>query len=369
MDQFTVIDNVEKFSKESVISSFDNICKLLKPFLRGKTFALDSTIIETKSDFPGCGKTKRKNENGDDTDKIIYGFKLFILYEIKSRIIVAIDIVPANESDHKYLLPMIKKGIKNCGKSRIKLVIADRGFLCGSQMWELKNKMDIDFIIPAKVGMEVRTDAISLRKKIEKNSKRLSEWKYGKGKCQGYGVEGLLSYLQYNPTKTKNNRKTNGSPINGVVVTKWRDKSVTPGKETVFLTSLPTEEDASIVANGYRQRSLIENCGFRELKQASYLSHLPRRKGDYTENAAYIHIIFCALAHSLFYAFLIWRKKNSKENNETVDCMRGWRRNESITNEKTILIIAQERYYALFDIVELLDIFSVKQKYRIQLNC
>jgi len=53
---------------------------------------------------------------------------------------------------------------------------------------------------------------------------------YGKGKCQGYGFDGLKSYLEYNPKKVKNNCKTNGSPINAVVVTTWRGKAVSPDK-------------------------------------------------------------------------------------------------------------------------------------------
>ncbi|AEE95561.1 hypothetical protein [Mahella australiensis] len=61
------------------------------------------------------------------------------------------------------------------------------------------------------------------------------------------------------------------------------------GKEAVLLTSLPAKEDTATIAGGYRQRSLIENNGFRELKQATYLKYLLRGKGDRAENAAYIH--------------------------------------------------------------------------------
>jgi len=351
------------------MNAFNSSIRSLRGMLQSGTYALDSTIIETKPDFPGCGKTKRKKEGRpDDPPEYVYihGFKLFVLYDVKSRIIVAMYIVPANESDHNYFLLMVKQGIHNCGKGRIKLVIADRGFLNGAHLWELKYKLGVDFIIPAKSDMIIREDAIGLRKKYE--SKPLAEWAYGKGKCQGYGVDGLLSYFEYNPGGVKDNSKTNGSPLNAVVITTWRGKAVSPEKQVVLLTSLPAEEDAAAIAKGYRLRSLIENCGFRELKQAAFLKHLPKRSGEDAEYAAYMHIMLCVFAHTLFYAFLRWRKKQARKQ-PYGDCLRTWRRRESIKEGSKILIVADEKYYALFEITELLDILGIKQKYRLKMNC
>jgi len=369
MDVFTLLDNIEKISKESVTKAFNKSIKTIRGLLKGGTFALDSTIIATKPDFPGCGVTRRKKEdlpNDPPEYEYIHGFKLFILYEIKSRIIVAMNIVPANESDHNYFLPIIKQGIRNCGKGKIKIVIADLGFLDGAHLWELKYKLGIDFIIPAKVGMIVREDAISLRKLYK--SRPLAEWTYGKGKCQGYGVDGLRSYIEYNPKEFKNNQKTNGSPINAVVITTWRGKAISPDEQVALLTSLPAEKAAAAIAKTYRLRTFIENSGFRELKQAAFLNYLPRRKGENAENAAYIHIMLCIFAHTLFYAFLGWRKKEIPKQTEG-DCLRAWRRQESLKEGNKILIVAEEKYYALFDIDELLEILGVKQKYRIKINC
>ena len=369
MDVFTLADNIEKCCKCYVMKAFNNSIRSLRGMLQSGTYALDSTIIETNPDFPGCGKTKRKKEGRPDDPpeyEYIHGFKLFVLYEVKSRIIVAMYIVPANESDHNYFLLMVKQGIHNCGKGRIKLVIADRGFLNGAHLWELKHKLGIDFIIPAKAGMVVREDAIGLRKRYE--DKPLAEWAYGKGKCQGYGVDGLRSYFEYNPEGVMDNRKTNGSSLNGLVVTTWRGKAVSPEKQVVLLTSLPVEEDAASIAKKYRLRSLIENSGFRELKQAAYLKHLPRRRSENAENAAYMHIMLCVFAHTLFYAFLRWRKKQAPRQSDG-DCLRAWRRRESIKEGNKILIVVEEKYYALFEITELLDILGVKQKYRIKMNC
>jgi hypothetical protein len=238
---------------------------------------------------------------------------------------------------------MIKQGIHNCGKEKIKLVIADRGFLNGKQLWELKHKLKIDFIIPAKAGMTIRDDAIALRKEYEEKTK--AEWKYGKGTCCGYGVDGLTSYFEYNHQGTKNNRRTNGSTINAVVVTTWRGQKIAFDKQKVLLTSLPAEEDAAGIAKGYRLRSYIENCGFRELKQAAFLKRLPKRKGENTENAAYIHMMLCVFAHTLFYAFLGWRKKQAPKQSDG-DCLRTWRRQESLKEGNKIMFIASKNFSA-----------------------
>jgi hypothetical protein len=196
----------------------------------------------------------------------------------------------------------------------------------------------------------------------------LAQWPYGKDTCKGHGVDGLLSCLAYNPPNTKDNKQTNGNPINAVVVTTWRSKRVSPGKEAVLLTSLPSKEDATTIAGGYRQRSLIENSGFKELKQATYLKYLSRRKGDRAENAAYIHIMLCVFAHTLFYTFLGWRKDKAPKRSKG-NCMRSWRRQESINESGKILVVVEGEYYALYTIDELLAILVVKQKYKIRMNC
>ena len=64
------------------------------------------------------------------------------------------------------------------------------------------------------------------------------------------------------------------------------------------------------------------------------------------------------------------QQKTQKRNKDTnIVCLRKWRREESINEKKTILVISEGKYYALFDIWEILDIFEVEQKYRIRMNC
>lgn len=161
-DLSPVLDNIRWYCKYSVIGTFNNsICRLRKMLLSG-AYVLDSTIIEKRQIFPYTRRRKKKkggcSSNLPDYHEYIYGLKLLVLYEVKSRMIVAIHIVPAHEDDRKYFLPVIRRGIHNCGMGRIKVVIADRGFLDGFQLWKLKHK--INFIIPGKTDMIIRENAI-----------------------------------------------------------------------------------------------------------------------------------------------------------------------------------------------------------------
>jgi phosphoribosylformimino-5-aminoimidazole carboxamide ribotide isomerase len=93
-----------------------------------------------------------------------------------------------------------------------------------------------------------------------------------------------------------------------------------------------------------------------------------KRKGENTENAAYIHMMLCVFAHTFFYAFLGWRKKQAPKQSDG-DCLRTWRRKESLKEGNKILIVCEDRYYAFFEISELLDILGVRQKFRMRMNC
>ena len=70
-----------------MMKAFNISVRTLKGMMKSGTYALDSTIIETKQGFPGCEKIKRKKEghpNDHPEYEYIYGFKLFVLYQVKS---------------------------------------------------------------------------------------------------------------------------------------------------------------------------------------------------------------------------------------------------------------------------------------------
>lgn len=370
MDSFTIIDNISRFMLESVVNSHAKIIRnLVKLGIKfGEVFTLDSTIIHTSEKYPGAGKTSRKEkEDCKGSPQItIWGFKLFILYDIKTRIPIAMYIVSADKADCKYLLSLVEKGEENLGKGRIKVVVADRGFIDGNAMWKLKYEKGIDFIIPAKSKMDIWEDAISFREAAEKTEVMIERWKYGKGESGGYMVPGLRSYSEYNKEPVKSKKYRNGCVLNAVVVTIWRGKQISVGKEKVLLTSLDNNTAVDIIKK-YRLRSYIENCGFRELKQATLLSALPKRKGNGTENSAYVHIALCVITATIFYAFIYWRKKRRKSKAQLKTDPIHMREFRKLTRIKpNAIFVLYKRYYAILTLDELLESAGIEQSYKKQ---
>ena len=75
-------------------------------------------------------------------------------------------------------------------------------------------------------------------------------------------------------------------------------------------------DDVIHVLKSYRTRSLVENCGFRELKQAADLARLPQSKGNQAEKSAYIHMTLCVFAMATFVGFVSWDKQRAQNAQE-----------------------------------------------------
>ena len=82
------------------------------------------------------------------------------------------------------------------------------------------------------------------------------------------------------------------------MVIKFRGQEYPPGEEKVFITDLPVD-DPFLILDKYDLRSLIENQGFRELKQGWYINKFPVKK----ENAVRAHAILTLLMYGLNAAY------------------------------------------------------------------
>jgi hypothetical protein len=300
MASTTLIDNLACFGYQGLEDCYNayigrEAAKGLVDF--GEIYILDSTIVETAEDYPGAKRVRRKNEDDEETDEVLWGFKVFLLTSAKTLTPVAIHITTANDADSPMLLEMISRGVRNLGESRIKIVLADRGFIDGQKMYKLKHEMGIDFVIPARKNMDIWKCMTGLRNDNKENTE---EWQYGKkGLAGGYLTKGSVSYSQYSEASDGDMRFKDGAPINAVVVTRWRDKEITPGKEKVILTSLDTDSATKVISL-YGQRSLIENCNFRELKQAAALDSFPQYRNKNAEKTARIHMLLCVFTLAVF---------------------------------------------------------------------
>jgi hypothetical protein len=207
-------------------------------------------------------KKRDKDGNRVVIPERVYGFKLVYVFDVLRRYVVAAKMLQIQESENPYLLEMVDQARKNIGRDAIRLLLVDRGFLDGGRLWEVKYKRGIDFVIPSKTDTAVSQDIRGMRNLPEDEHLHRQEWDTEERTVRAVGVGGLTTFDEYRDPKRK---KASPHPINAVMVTSWEGEDYTPGEEKVFLTSLDVHTPREVI-DRYDLRSLIENCGNRDLK-------------------------------------------------------------------------------------------------------
>jgi hypothetical protein len=317
----TLADAMERVSIEEATVLFNEaIKKIALPKLNflGRLYALDATLLLTTEKYPGCGRRTLQKDGKDVTE---YGYKLLMVWDVVNRIPVAGKVVQIQEHEAPFMLEMVELATANIGK-RIHVLTVDRGFLCGPSLYKLTNTYGIDFIIPSKRGMDITADAQGLY--------HLSK-KHESDEVVAYGVPALTSLDTYGLDSP--------APLNAIVVTRWQENVYAPSKEKVFLTSLSVDKPLERLKL-YGLRSLIENQGFRELKQGWHLTKFPKKSRQAVVSHVFLTLLMCAMTSA-------YRSKEGQRLKEKG--IRRYRREHLAANK--ILIIADE-YYGIFDIEE-----------------
>ena len=323
-------------------------------------FALDATDLETTRNYIGAGVKKYTERKVDkhrkvvEVERLAYGFKVLIVYEVRLRLVVAAKVVPIQEHESKYTLILVRQAIKNLGKGVLRVLLVDRGFLDGQDLWMLKRQIGIDFVVPAKDNMLITADSRGLCRRDEDGETIFKEERAGKKKVDKdgkvmwerqvsvVGVAELRSYDQYGDAehvKGANRKGFVGNALNVVVVTSWKGEEYEVGEEKVFLSTLPVNRPLEVL-DLYDLRSLIENTAFRELKQGWCLEGYPKK----TEEAVRGHVFLTLLTFTLANAFATELGQDLGQ--------RGVRRQRAEEAREAVIVFADE-YYAIFDIEEL----------------
>jgi len=331
-------------------------------------FALDASDLETTPKCQGAGKkmvTERKavgrgkDRRVVDIERLVYGFKVLIVYEVRLRLVVAAKVVPINQHESRFTLELARQALANLGPGLLQVLLIDRGFLDGLDLWTLKHALGIDFVIPAKTDMRVTADARELCRRLDPAVGIVEQTRAGKkvtrqgrerwpGQVTVVGVPDLRSYDQYGTAEhtTQANRTSFvGNALNAVVVTTWEGTPYPVGDEKVFLTSLPVADPLAVL-DLYDLRSLIENTAFRELKQGWGLKHYPKK----TEAAVRGHVFLTLLTFTLANAFRTAAGQALAAH--------GIRRQRAEQHTAKIIVFADE-YYAIFDIEEIFILLGV----------
>lgn len=316
-------NNISKLGEQEMERLFNQMVHLLarRGLFSGKlVVALDGSKLPTPKSYAGCGKLKQtrsvkvKGQKEAATEEYyLYGWKVLVLIEVQTRLPLAMKLVPIQEYEGKWLVPLLEQAQHNLGEQgQIETIVIDRGYLDGEDLWRV-HQHGVFFVICGKSTMAVTQDAQGLAKS-ERASERDRIVRHGHGKTATeqrvrtvvVGVEALTSYDQYgDAAHTQNAHRTDyvGQPINAVVVRKWENR-VPQNGGTVYLTNADVR-NPFLIFDTYDWRSVIENGIFKEGKHPWHLLNFPKR----TEAAVVVHCFFTLLVMALCTAFRLWQAK------------------------------------------------------------
>src|SRR5216684_6496237 len=150
MHKDTLSDAVERLTAEELAGLLNATAKRLaeQGFFResGGHFALDASDLPTTPRYAGAGKksyTERKVTKDKQVVEVVrwaYGFKVLIVYAVRLRLVVAAKVVPINEHESRYTLELVRQAIANLGPGVLRVLLIDRGFLDGADLWALQHE-------------------------------------------------------------------------------------------------------------------------------------------------------------------------------------------------------------------------------------
>jgi Transposase DDE domain len=318
-------DNICKITQEEIERLFNTMVHLLARrgwFAGTLLVALDGSKVPTPESYEGRGKIKQtrkvkvKGQKEPVTQEYyVYGWKVLVLIEVQTRLPLAMKLVPIQDYEGKWLIPLLEQAQRNLGtQACIGTIVVDRGYLDGEDLWRVHQK-GIIFVICGKSSMAVTQDAQGLAQ-AQQAVVRERVVRRGHGKTatdqrlrtELVGLEALTSYDQYgeaHDTQHAHRRDYVGQSINAVVVRKWENRVPQTGG-TVYLTNGEVR-DPFVVFDTYDWRSVIENGIFKEGKHPWHLVKFPKR----TEAAVVVHCHLTLLVMGLTTAFRLWQKQQA----------------------------------------------------------
>lgn len=318
-------DNICKIPLEEMERLFNQMVQLVarRGIFEGKLLvALDGSKIPTPPSYEGCGKVKQtrkvkvKGQKEPVTEEYyVYGWKILVLIEVQTRLPLALKLVPIQEYEGKWLVPLLEQAQENVGRQiTIETIVVDRGYLDGEDLWQVHQK-GVIFVVCGKSCMAVTHDAQGLasgeRAAVRERVVRRGHGKAGKDqrlRTELVGLEALTSYDQYGDaeyTQHAHRKDYVGQPINAVVVRKWENRAPQSGG-TVYLTNGDVH-DPFVIFDTYDWRSVIENGIFKEGKHPWHLLNFPKR----TEAAVIVHCHLTLLVMGLTTAFRLWQHQQA----------------------------------------------------------
>jgi Transposase DDE domain len=369
-------DNIVKLNLRDLETLFNDVTRALaKAGILGVqvTGSVDATDLETTAHYEGCGQVTRKQKITDKRGKVqeievtVYGWKLIVLIDARTKIPLAAKVVPIQAHETLFLRALVTQARTNLASyARLHKVVFDKGFLDGVDLWWL-DQHGIRFVVPAKDNMAVTVDARAQAAAGEGLTvgRRVHTVRHGQGKTawterletEVVGIAGLTTYDQYGTPehgRHHHRRDFQPNPINAVVVRKWNNRDYGPGGKTVFLTNASVDKPLQPF-DDYDDRSLIENCCIKESKQQWSLKHPPQK----TARAVHVHVMFTLLMFALATAYRL-QCEQADVGGEPIGWQR-WRRQLLEKTRDHVIVFAGD-YYGIFHMAEYSLLLGVRLK-------
>ncbi len=376
--------NIVKISLKVIEVFFNRVVRLLarSGFFPKKIKAIiDPTLIPTTSNWVGCGcvaHTRRvldKHNVVQEVEVLIYGFKLIVLFYAPKKIPLAAKLVRIEEHAGKYLWGLLKQAETNLGDySSLVELMMDREFLDGADLYRLDQE-DYFFVVPGRKDMQVVLDARGLAQQVLRDGyggyieERVREIRRGYGEEQSIekvrtkvvGLEGLTSYDQYGPAgwaANANKKDFVGKKINAVVVVEWAGKLIAPEAWKVYLTNKSVRKPL-VIFDDYDERSIIENCLFKEAKQGWHIEHAPQK----TFSALAVHVFFTLVVFALVNAYRDYQRAQDEAGEKEAETfgIQRWRETQRREARNKAIVFVNE-YYGIFWLAEIMVLSGVRVK-------
>lgn len=319
----------------------------------------------------------RANKHAKKIEVRVYGWKVWIVWEPRSQIPLALAIDGINVSDNEHAYAVLAQARANvAGHAVIRSVALDRGFLDG----DLLSRIDADGLIvyiPAKSNMDITAEARSRAREAQSLAsqgktlpgctyqERIEKIKRGAGKNAlieerttiVVRITGLACdwWQPGGSSSAENSKDFEPKLVNATVVLRWDAGVNEQDKEPVLLDTDPSKK-AFVGFDAYDNRSVIENTCNREAKEAWHLEGHPKR----SEAGMRVQTYFVFFCMAIMVGFRVARQKAEEAERRRQDTgMRRYRRELAARNYNKVAVFCGE-HFGIYDNNDLMLLLGIR---------
>lgn len=214
-------------------------------------------------------------------------------------LIPALRLGPGTADSHEHGRQIVETVAREGGKGWMRWLVADRGFIDGEWIGELKKKHGTNLVIPLRKNMDAYHDVVGLARL----GKEDVPWEVLKEERNERGE--IVVREQVTAFSKIESWKECPIPLYAALIKKeWRNKQGEPEEDQWVITSPEPFGSGRALVDFYHRRSRIEEVN-RQLKQPRRLDRFTSPKYELVVS----HIVFTLLTYSLIELYLRWRER------------------------------------------------------------